>query len=674
MSERNDRDERTSERRAAEGVRIIGPEEAQAALDAGQAAGRRAEDELRFGDVPPAPSGPRPPHRFPLPDSVDPAAAVPRPPIVQVPRDVPAPQARHRSTVSAEAAHDPRPWQERSAQAPADEPGPEAGAADPPAAQEPAPQVAAPPLAELPDPAPTVLLPQAVDPALADTGPVPLSETPGATQPAGEWGLGAAPDPTAGGYQGPWSERPWSGRPAPYAAPATSGWTPPPDLPPARPPASPDLGRSDAAPPDEGINVTGGFGTELPHWTDPPTGEVPRIRPEPVGGEDSPDDLAAWEALGARGTRWRDDSTGWDEVDELDDLADDEALVGALDQTRSEHSDLYSFDEEFERLEEERSGAHRAIVDDFEDVPEVDEEPVVVGVGSGRASRSAAPRTRRPPTGRPPGTGRGNDLGSRAAVGVGLVVLLAIAYAVGPLALLVLATAIVAAAAVEVYGMLQHSGFRPATLLGLVATVGVMFAAYWRGTGAVTLVVGLVFVVTMLWYLMGIVEARPLANAAVTLIAFLWVGVLGSFAALLLRAPHGKGLFVGAVLPAVAADIVAYFVGRRVGSRLLAPSVSPAKTLEGVLGGAVAAVIVGLVVGHSVSPWGGTKHGLLLGLVVAVLAPIGDLFESMIKRDLAVKDSGSALAGHGGVLDRFDSVLLVLPAAFYLASLFNVVR
>ncbi|MGC8074209.1 phosphatidate cytidylyltransferase, partial [Salmonella enterica] len=81
----------------------------------------------------------------------------------------------------------------------------------------------------------------------------------------------------------------------------------------------------------------------------------------------------------------------------------------------------------------------------------------------------------------------------------------------------------------------------------------------------------------------------PLANAAVTLIAFLWVGVLGSFAALLLRAPHGKGLLVGAVLPAVAADIVAYFVGRRVGSRLLAPSVSPAKTLEGVLGGAVAA-------------------------------------------------------------------------------------
>jgi len=81
MSERKNRGDRSPQRRPAEGVRIIPADEAQAALDAGEAAGRRPDDELRFGDVPPAPQGPRLPHRFPLPDSVDPAVAVPRPPI-----------------------------------------------------------------------------------------------------------------------------------------------------------------------------------------------------------------------------------------------------------------------------------------------------------------------------------------------------------------------------------------------------------------------------------------------------------------------------------------------------------------------------------------------------------------------------------------------------------------
>ena len=86
MNERKNRGDRSPQRRPAEGVRIIRADEAQAALDAGEAAGRRPDDELRFGDVPPAPQGPRPPHRFPLPDSVDPAGAVPLPPLASSPR------------------------------------------------------------------------------------------------------------------------------------------------------------------------------------------------------------------------------------------------------------------------------------------------------------------------------------------------------------------------------------------------------------------------------------------------------------------------------------------------------------------------------------------------------------------------------------------------------------
>src|SRR5471030_279498 len=95
MAERNERNDRAPERRQAEGVRIIGAEEAQKALDAGQAAGRRSDDELRYGDVPPAPSGPRPPHRFHLPDSVDPAAAVPLSPVAPFKTEPTVVRGRH---------------------------------------------------------------------------------------------------------------------------------------------------------------------------------------------------------------------------------------------------------------------------------------------------------------------------------------------------------------------------------------------------------------------------------------------------------------------------------------------------------------------------------------------------------------------------------------------------
>jgi phosphatidate cytidylyltransferase len=154
--------------------------------------------------------------------------------------------------------------------------------------------------------------------------------------------------------------------------------------------------------------------------------------------------------------------------------------------------------------------------------------------------------------------------------------------------------------------------------------------------------------------------------------AFLWIGVLGSYAALMLRAPHGKGLLLGAVIVAVAADVVAFLVGRWIGSRPMAASISPSKTIEGFVGGLVAAIVAGAIVGKELTPWGGMKHGLFLGLVVGLVAAAGDLFESMIKRDLGMKDSGTVLPGHGGLLDRFDSIIVALPAAYYVAWLCNI--
>jgi phosphatidate cytidylyltransferase len=119
----------------------------------------------------------------------------------------------------------------------------------------------------------------------------------------------------------------------------------------------------------------------------------------------------------------------------------------------------------------------------------------------------------------------------------------------------------------------------------------------------------------------------------------------------------------------VANDIAAYFGGRRFGRRPLT-AISPNKTVEGFLAGAAGSLLVGVVLVGSIAPWD-RPSALFLGLVIALLAPLGDICESMIKRDLGVKDLGGILPGHGGVLDRFDAILFCLPAVYYLVRLLD---
>jgi phosphatidate cytidylyltransferase len=199
-----------------------------------------------------------------------------------------------------------------------------------------------------------------------------------------------------------------------------------------------------------------------------------------------------------------------------------------------------------------------------------------------------------------------------------------------------------------------------------------MLAAYWRGEQALPLVVALVFVTSMLWYMMHVVDARPVVNAALTVLGFVWVGVFGSYASLLLRVHHGKNLFLLAVLVTVAADVLAYAAGSSFGTHPLAPNISPHKTWEGTIVGGIGAVFVSVLLAKLFlhNTWS-IKHALVLGIVVAIVGPIGDLCESMVKRDLDLKDSGTVLPGHGGLLDRFDAVLFVLPATYYLAQYFK---
>ena len=178
----------------------------------------------------------------------------------------------------------------------------------------------------------------------------------------------------------------------------------------------------------------------------------------------------------------------------------------------------------------------------------------------------------------------------------------------------------------------------------------------------------LTLVVGLLWYLLDIGGEHAVPNLGVTMLSVVYVGVFGSFAALLLRGPDGTGMLLAAIIATVAYDVAGLFIGRSMGRAPLSVA-SPNKTVEGTIGGMVAAlaavvVIVGIV---GIHPFDSFGDALVLGVALAVVAPIGDLCESLLKRDLGVKDMGTILPCHGGLLDRFDGLLFALPTTYYLA-------
>jgi phosphatidate cytidylyltransferase len=387
----------------------------------------------------------------------------------------------------------------------------------------------------------------------------------------------------------------------------------------------------------------------LPHWTEPPTGEVPTI----VSGEQPaapPDDeLDRWKSASGQSPRYRIEDSDWAEGDFSPELLNDDSLaLGAL-----RDRDLPADDDDDESFEAEVAARRRG----------------------GNSRRRPARRTRRPgplEDEEPPAPvkehGPPADLITRLLTGVAIAVVALIMLKLGTGATTILVAVIVGAAAFELYEAFRRAGYHPATVIGLLGCVSIVGIAYSEGLDAFPLVGVLVVAFTMLWYMLEVVKARPIVNIAITLFGFGYIGIFGAFAGLLLSAPDGTGLIIGLALCAIGYDVFGYFIGSQFGRSRMSPRLSPNKTWEGLFGGMVAAVVLGGIVGTTLAPWNGKiSHGLALGLVIAILAPIGDLCESMIKRDLGIKDLGTLLPGHGGVLDRFDAMLFCLPAVYYLA-------
>jgi phosphatidate cytidylyltransferase len=209
---------------------------------------------------------------------------------------------------------------------------------------------------------------------------------------------------------------------------------------------------------------------------------------------------------------------------------------------------------------------------------------------------------------------------------------------------------------------------RPLAPLAPAGYIGAVLALVGAEVGGISWAVGGLFATFVLAFVLKeISEARAAATIAIsgTVMGAVWVGGGLSFLILLRELPlHGRLAAITVLLAVWAGDTFAYVGGRLLGRHKMAPATSPGKTWEGFIVGSAATIFVAFValyhqnfltIGQSVA----------LGVTVAITAPIGDLFESLLKRDMAVKDTGTLLGGHGGMLDRIDALLFAAPAAYF---------
>ena len=288
---------------------------------------------------------------------------------------------------------------------------------------------------------------------------------------------------------------------------------------------------------------------------------------------------------------------------------------------------------------------------------------------SGRAA-TRRPRPVRPAGGggqrRPPARRGGSDLGARVLVSIP-----ALAFAIFIIAQggLIFAGGVLALCLVcmhELFRMFERT--RPVKLAGFLALIGLAAAAYWGTERTVLLAaVGAIPLVFLLGLVMPEREDVPLTGGmAITYMGIYWIGLALAHVILLRELGHGGALIVDILVGTFVGDTGAYLGGRFLGQRRLAPRISPNKTAEGLVIGMVAAVI-GTWVAGLYQDWLSHGEALLLGVAVALAAPLGDLFESKVKRDSGVKDSGGLFGVHGGALDRLDAAFFSLVAGYYVA-------
>jgi phosphatidate cytidylyltransferase len=268
----------------------------------------------------------------------------------------------------------------------------------------------------------------------------------------------------------------------------------------------------------------------------------------------------------------------------------------------------------------------------------------------------------------------GRNLPLAILTGVGLAGLLLGALVLSKPVFVLFVLAVVLLAVTELNQVLRARATRPAAAVVYPMTVLLLVGAYLKGPAALSFGLVLTVLAAFGWYLVDRGRTEVTRNVAATVFAVLYLPFLAAHLPLVVaRADHYVGAVIGYALLVVVYDTAAYATGATIGRHPLAPHISPNKSWEGAAGATVLTLLVGAFVLPLWEPWT-LSSGLTLAALACVVAPLGDLSESMLKRDLAVKDMGSILPGHGGMLDRIDALLFMAPVLYYVLAVFSLVE
>jgi len=272
--------------------------------------------------------------------------------------------------------------------------------------------------------------------------------------------------------------------------------------------------------------------------------------------------------------------------------------------------------------------------------------------GRRRAARSRRRRRRR--------QRRSSDLYARVLVAIPAIAVALFLVLEGGLVFTIGLIVLGAICMHELYAMYDRA--HPVRLAGFIALAGLLLAAQYGDQFQVLLVASLAL--PMLFGLTLLSPHPSVGGMALTLLGIYWIGFALAHAVLLRGLPHGEAIVIDVLVGTFLGDTGAYLGGRMFGKRPLAPSISPNKTVEGLLIG-MAFAIIGVWIAGRYEEWLPGTHALVIGVAVAVAAPVGDLFESFVKREANIKDSGGLFGAHGGALDRLDAVLFTAVAGYY---------
>jgi phosphatidate cytidylyltransferase len=284
-----------------------------------------------------------------------------------------------------------------------------------------------------------------------------------------------------------------------------------------------------------------------------------------------------------------------------------------------------------------------------------------VGNGPGPAPEVPEPAPSVAPEPAPPG---GRSLTQAALTAAVLVAVVAVMTLAGPPAFLWLVCVLTVIAAFELFDALLQTGHRPSMPFGIVCAVLMPVLAYVGRPGLLPVVVATAMFGSFLLALRSNRGQTPASDIAWTILGVTWIGGGGAGAASILTlGTSGASLLAAFVFVTALDDTGSYFVGTTFGRHKMAPSISPGKSWEGLTGGVGCALLAGALTAGVLEPVS-LAQGLGMGAVVGLLAPVGDLVESIVKRELGIKDSGRLLPGHGGFLDRLDSIIFCAPFVY----------